>query len=208
MAEAMAAGLAKHYIISGGAGHTTDALRDQIHRLFPDIETKRMTEAELFSLYLDRTCGRRADYLETASTNCGNNITYLLKLIQEQHLPCRSIILAQDAAMQLRMDAVLRKYVSEEVQIINYAVYQAHVQETDGRLQYLEQPYGMWELNRYIALLMGEIPRLTDNADGYGPNGKNFLAHVTIPEEVAQAFAELKRRFPDSVREANPQFAS
>lgn len=40
-------------------------------------------------------------------------ITYLLDLIREKGLPFRSIILAQDAAMQYRMEAGLRKYVTD-----------------------------------------------------------------------------------------------
>lgn len=43
-------------------------------------------------------CGN-ADALETQSTNCGNNITYLLELLEREKIPCRSIILCQDATM-------------------------------------------------------------------------------------------------------------
>ena len=64
----------------------------------------------------------------------------------------------------------------------------------------------MWQPKRYIDLLMGEIPRLRDDADGYGPNGRGFIAHVDIPSEVEAAFAELRNDF--SVREANPLYAS
>lgn len=55
---------------------------------------------------------------------------------------------------------------------------------------------------------MGEIPRLNDDENGYGPRGKNFISHVDIPQDVKYAFEELKRRFPESIREANPRFAS
>lgn len=55
---------------------------------------------------------------------------------------------------------------------------------------------------------MGEIPRLSDNVDGYGPIGKNYIDHVDIPNEVEKAFVELKEVYLDMVREANPQYAS
>lgn len=42
--------------------------------------------------------------------SCGNNITLLLELIQKNHIKCGSIILAQDATMQYRMTAALKKY--------------------------------------------------------------------------------------------------
>lgn len=49
---------------------------------------------------------------------------------------------------------------------------------------------------------MGEIPRLTDNKEGYGPSGKDFLIHIDIPEKVENAFLELKKYYPNMVREA------
>ena len=55
---------------------------------------------------------------------------------------------------------------------------------------------------------MGEIPRLSDNSDGYGPKGKDFIAHVHIPDEVNLAFSELKKEFSGMVRTANPLYAS
>ncbi len=66
----------------------------------------------------------------------------------------------------------------------------------------------MWDMDRYITLLMGEIPRLSDNADGYGPKGKGYITHVDIPKEAEDAFEELKREYADMVRAANPLYAS
>ena len=63
-------------------------------------------------------------------------------------------------------------------------------------------------MNRYITLLMGEIPRLSDTENGYGPEGKNYLAHVDIPEEVNNAFNELKKQYGSLIREADPLYAS
>ncbi len=55
---------------------------------------------------------------------------------------------------------------------------------------------------------MGEIPRLTDDANGYGPNGKGFIAHVDISNRVLKAFNELKNEYGQEVRCANPLYAS
>lgn len=46
----------------------------------------------------------------------------------------------------------------------------------------------MWPIERYFDLLMGEIPRLTDDAEGYGPRGREYIAHVSIPEAVSDGF--------------------
>ena len=77
--------------------------------------------------------------------------------------------------MQHRMEAGLRKYVNNDVQIINYATYSVKVTEKDNFLFYENDIPGMWDMERYISLLMGEIPRLSDNEKGYGPEGKRFL---------------------------------
>ena len=74
MAEAMRENVAKTYIIVGGFGHTTSTLQETMKALFPDVDAYNMQEAELFNIYLNRKFGLSAEYLETASTNCGNNI--------------------------------------------------------------------------------------------------------------------------------------
>lgn len=49
----------------------------------------------------------------------------------------------------------------------------------------------MWSIERYISLLMGEIPRLSDDEDVSGPKGRGLIAHTEIPEEVEEAYSEL-----------------
>ena len=109
--------------------------------------------------------------------------------------------------MQNRMNAGLRKH-APDMKIINYAAYRATVTEENGSLCYAEPIHGMWDIERYVNLLMGEIPRLTDDASGYGPSGKDFIAHVEIPSAVQNAFDALKGIYGDKIREANPQYAS
>lgn len=208
LAEAMKKKLAKHYIIVGGYGHTTDGLRKEIQKhLSNTLPVGQLSEAELFNEYLKSIYGLQADYLETKSTNCGNNITYLLDLLKKEAIPHQSIILIQDAAMQLRMDATFKKFDTHAI-VINYAAYQATVESKELQLAYTQEINGMWPIERYISLLMGEIPRLTDDETGYGPNGKNYLAHVDVPKEVTAAFLSLKEVFPEAVRAANPAYAS
>lgn len=110
--------------------------------------------------------------------------------------------------MQHRMYAGLCKYVSEDVIIINYATYQSHVIAQDDELTYSSDIVGMWKIDRYIELLLGEIPRLSDNAEGYGPKGKNYIAHVDIPNEVQCAFETLVENSGVHVRKANSLYAS
>ena len=206
LAQAMKNRVAKTYVIVGGAGHTTETLRKKMHKEFPEIETDELPEAQVFAGYLKHQYGLEADFLECESTNCGNNITYLLDLLKKQGISFKSIILSQDATMQRRMEAGLRKYVEDEVQIINYAVYAAKVTERNHVLTYEKKIWGMWDMERYVSLLLGEIPRLTDDENGYGPAGKDFIAHVDIPDRVKQAFDALRDEYV--VRNANPLYAS
>lgn len=208
LAEAMKNGIAEKYVIVGGAGHTTDTLRQKVQEECPSIITEGLPEAEIFNRYLEVVYGLKADYLETQSTNCGNNITYLLDLLKQQGNVFRSIILCQDATMQRRMDAGLRKYIPDDVTIINFAAYKAEVIVKNSQLAYSGNIHGMWDMDRYVNLLMGEIPRLTDDAEGYGPKGKDFIAHVDIPEEVRTAFEELRETYGGDIRRANPLYAS
>ena len=208
LAQAIKDRIAKVYVIVGGAGHTTEALRQKVHNEYPAIETAGLQEAEVFQRYLKEVYSCEADYLESKSTNCGNNITYLLELLKENSIKCSSIILCQDATMQRRMDAGLRKYTSNDLLIINYASYRASVIAEHDNLVYSELIHGMWDIDRYVNLLMGEIPRLKDDGSGYGPKGKDFIAHVGLPSEVLKAFEDLKDILGDVVREADPAYAS
>ena len=165
------------------------------------MDTSAMQEAEIFQCYLQCRYGVQADFLETASTNCGNNITHLLLLLEKEKLPHESMILTQDGSMQRRMGATLRKF-APDTQIIHFSCYEAQVKED---LSYTQAIPGMWDINHYITLLLGEIARLRDDEQGYGPRGKNFIAHEDIPEQVEEAFRTLNGYY--EVRFANPEFA-
>lgn len=207
-AAGMRQGVAKRCVIVGGEGHTTQALRNEIGRACPGMKTAGLSEADLFAGYLWRRYGLAADALERESTNCGNNITLLLRLLVQRRIPFGSVIMIQDATMQARMDAGLRKYAPQGCTPINYAAYAARVTVQDGCLAYETPIPGMWTMDRYVSLLLGEIPRLADDAQGYGPRGKNYIAHVDIPSDVFAAHARLCRIFPGLIRQADARYAT
>ena len=219
LAKAITSKIAKTTIIVGGAGHTTDTLRHQVADLFqdPDLSFEKLkdkSEAEIFQLCLQKRHGLQADFLECRSTNCGNNITFLLDLIQEKNIPCTSILLCQDGTMQHRMEATLRKF-APALTIYNYAAYQVKVRPNQDLsdpanlasvLEYESEPEGMWSIERYVELLLGEVSRLCDDKQGYGPKGAGYLAHVDIPRQVKQAFEMVKRVNLSPVRLAQSRF--
>lgn len=204
LAGAMQNHLAKKYIIVGGAGHTTETLREKMFAVLQKEFSPKAAEAELFDLYLREKYGLHADCLECESTNCGNNITLLMSLLKRENISHGSLLMIQDTSMQRRMEASWRRYVGEEQILVNYAAYRVKVVARGGELCFEEVPTGMWAMGRYIELLMGDAARLQDSAEGYGPKGKNFIAHVDMPAEVKEAFLYLKQYF--AVREANSAY--
>jgi hypothetical protein len=50
---------------------------------------------------------------------------------------------------------------------------------------------GLWPVGRYLSLILGELPRLLDAPQGYGPRGKDFIVHVDIPARILEAGQRL-----------------
>ncbi len=203
-AEIMKNQLAKKYVIVGGAGHTTETLRKKMAASLGREVSSDACEAELFNEYLQEKYGLTADYLEKESTNCGNNITFLLSLLEREKLPHGTVLMVQDATMQRRMEAGWRHHAGAGL-VVNYAAYSVRIIGSEKGLAYEKEPTGMWEMERYVNLLMGDAQRLQDTPDGYGPKGKNFISHVNMPFEVKEAFRYLQKFY--GVRKANPAYA-
>lgn len=208
LAQAIQNKIAKTFVIVGGYGHTTATLQEKVTQEYPNISAFDMQEAEIFATLLKKRFNFQVDLLETKSTNCGNNITYLLDLLKTNNISFNSIILAQDATMQRRMSACLKKYVSTDTKIINFATYQTNLVLENDQVYYDKSILDMWKPKRYQQLLMGEIPRLTDNEFGYGPNGKDFIAHVNIPQSVITAYQNLNNKYPNLNRPGNNLYSS
>ena len=72
LADAMKNQIAEKYVIVGGAGHTTETLRQCVREEHPELDVDGKPEAEVFQKYLNAVYNCHADYLEIKSTNCGN----------------------------------------------------------------------------------------------------------------------------------------
>lgn len=209
-AKAFKSGTAGQILISGGIGHTTNELWHVISENFPDIDALNRPEADIIADYFKLIHGIDKPLIENQSTNCGNNVTFALNVLKEKSILPKNIIIIQDSTMQQRMDATFKKFLeNENINIINFAPYVAKVKADQNILKF-EPPHikGMWSMEKYINLLMGEIPRLSDNENGYGPKGKNFIASVNIPETVLKAFNYLKKDYGSYIRAADEKFKS
>ena len=167
-------------VLVGGEGHTSDVQRSLLGQSAP-------TEAELMAAYLEREHGLTDLLLERASTNCGSNVVLARELALAHGLAPRTVALVQDPTMQRRMDAVFRRVWPEAVAVNRPG-------PRVGRYA--------WPHERWVGLVMGELPRLRDDTDGYGPRGLGFQAHVEVPAEVEAAYAALTAAHPDWGRPA------
>jgi uncharacterized SAM-binding protein YcdF (DUF218 family) len=168
-------------VLVGGVGHTTDALRDAIG------DDTDAPEADLMAAYLLREHGLEDLVLERESRNCGENVVRARDLVREAGLEPRTVALVQDPTMQRRMDAVFRLVWPDAVAVNRPG-------PRVGRFA--------WPHERWVELVMGEVPRLRDDADGYGPRGRGFQAHVDVPPQVEAAYAALLAAHPDWGRPA------
>ncbi|MFI5492637.1 YdcF family protein [Actinoplanes sp. NPDC051859] len=205
-ARAITDGVAARFLIVGGQGHSTDVLRATMRQHLGGDDVAGETEAALFDRYLRQRYDIQVDLLEHESTNCGSNVRHALALLAAEGVPHRRILLIQDASMQRRMDAGFRLF-APATRVVNFAAHRTPVELIDGELGFRSPPEGMWPLDRYVSLLMGEIPRLTDDPAGYGPAGHGFIAHVDVPADVMQAYSALRARGVGAPRIADQQWA-
>jgi hypothetical protein len=182
-AAAVKAGQVGTLMLVGGRGHTTDAL---LAAMGLDPESTGVAEAELIAAWLRDRHGIEDVLLETESTNCGNNITLAEEVARRDGLRPRTVALVQDPTMQRRMDAKFRH---------SWSLGGARAVNRPGP----DSREG-WPWHRWVALVMGEVPRLRDDAQGYGPRGRDFVAHVDVPVQVEAAHAALLAAHPEWLR--------
>lgn len=186
-------------MIVGGRGHTTATLRSHVARELGEPQDDALAEAQLLDSYIRARHGAHADLLETDSTHTGANAANGLAVLRRAGVRHDRIIVVNDATMQRRVDAVFRRQ-SPATTVVNFAAYRVDVVVEEGRLAYAHPVRGMWSMEHYIALLLGEVVRLRDDEQGYGPRGRGFIAHVDIPAEVLDAHRLLAAEFGHLVR--------
>lgn len=180
-AAAVRAGEVDTLMLVGGRGHTTDALLAAMG--LDPVDAARTTEAEMMAGWLRDVHGIEDVLLEVESTNCGNNVSLAEQVARRHGLRPRTVALVQDPTMQRRMDARFRHCWSLGPAT---AVNRPGPDSRDA-----------WPWHRWVALVLGEVPRLRDDAHGYGPRGRGFIAHVDVPEEVETAYAALVAAHPE-----------
>jgi uncharacterized SAM-binding protein YcdF (DUF218 family) len=181
--DAVKLGTVQILMLVGGRGHTTDAMLTAIGLDPGSPGTSHLSEAEVMARSLRELHGIDDVLLETRSTNCGANITLAEQLAARLGLRPRTVALVQDPTMQRRMDARFRHTWSLGSAV---AVNRPGPDSRDA-----------WPWHRWVALIMGEVPRLRDDGNGYGPRGRGFIAHVDVPDDVEVAYRALLSARPE-----------
>ncbi|CAM1510751.1 Fc.00g082640.m01.CDS01 [Cosmosporella sp. VM-42] len=151
--------------------------------------------------------------VEDRSTNCGLNAKMTRELLEYHGIKSpRWIVVAQDPTMCRRTVASFEKVYADQTGhprlltswptfLPKVTAKQAVPGEHDEnpwsylefaipRMKYLGSD-NLWSMGRYLELVMGEIPRLRDDKNGYGPNGKGFIAHVDVPQRIEDSWEKL-----------------
>ena len=180
-----------HTVVSGGVGHSTVPLRAAIRRdaRYRYVRTEGRAEAEIFAQILRADGGFSRLIIERESTNCGENAIKTCDLLLSRGLRPRTLALIQDPTMQRRSAA------SFAAAFPGARIFCAPPFRPTPDSAPL---YGSRE--RLLDLALGEIPRLRDDENGYGPRGRGFIAHVGIPREVEDAWARPAQKYPERVR--------
>jgi uncharacterized SAM-binding protein YcdF (DUF218 family) len=197
-------------ILCGGIGHSTSLIYDAVarHEKYRAIKDEVMGLPEARALEkimekffdVEKIKSRGCLILvEDKSTNCGSNAIECRRLLEELGFPTPDkCILVQDPTMARRTLASFQKAcIDLPVPPILFScpVFVPKVRIADSELVFDVENVDsedLWEMNRFLDLIIGEIPRLMDDAEGYGPNGKDFIVHVDIPVEVELAWVRVK----------------
>lgn len=195
--------LAKHaclpVLFSGGIGHSTVLLRQAIsdNPLTSGIDTEGKSEADLLSDIATTVFGISTDkiLLENQSRNCGENADFSRDLLVDRNVAGKDIILVQDPLMQRRTAETFAyswRKKNMNSRFISWPVFiPALVMVNNKPVISGGQIAGMWSLERYISMILGEVKRLKNDRDGYGPLGAGFIGHVDIPDAIRMAWERL-----------------
>lgn len=212
-------------IIAGGIGHSTSYLYEAVskHPIYKALadRVQGLPEAEAIHLimleYWPELAKReqRGDLtvlIDRKSTNCGGNAIEAKRLLDGCDIWPRRLFIIQDPTMHRRTLACFEKVYSDDPRVRIKGMPQLlpwsfipHIRMAgDNSLSWSIRSdvasdlkeYELWDFGRFISLVIGEIPRLRDDANGYGPRGAGFITHVDIPEEIEDAWARLKVASP------------
>lgn len=190
-------GLCKKILFSGGVGHSTSILRENARLKYslPNIEDK--SEAFILAEIVKQYGNVSVEdiLIEEESSNSGENASFSLKLLEQKNISYSNVILIQDPLLQLRSFATLQHYLlGRKMNILSFSPFVPYLNE-DFHFNNSNEICGIWTLERYIELIIGEIPRLRDDKQGYGPCGRGYITHIDIPKAIEECYNLILKSF-------------
>lgn len=190
---------ATYFMIAGGKGHTTDLLINQLPNHLLENPSD-YSEAYLLKTYIESIYGEdETILLEELSTNCGLNMAYAYQEIERNSLPVQSILLCHDPLLQRRMDLTAKKQFPN-ILFENYCSFIPEITHWDEQLQLVSKCPDQWPLERYISLTLGEMVRIINDENGYGPKGLGYIEAVDIPQEVMESYWCILKQYKQNIR--------
>ncbi|HHA1922056.1 TPA: YdcF family protein [Enterobacter ludwigii] len=187
-------------LISGGIGHSTAFLYAAIaqHSRYHTVPVTGRAEARILA-DIARQFWQIPDahvWVDDQSTNCGENARFSWNMLKQHQQTSGRVLVVQDPTMQRRTMATFARVCRDESaspQWVSHPGYTPVLKNGENGLVFSGESAGLWPVERYLSLILGELPRLCDDMNGYGPAGRDFIAHVEFPDEVTAAWARLKQ---------------
>lgn len=182
--------------LAGGIGHATHFLREALehHPRYQQLTVADRAEAEIMAAMA--ACWQLPPeqcVIEPDSRNSGENAAFIRRLMQQRHFQPRQVLLMQEPPLQRRTDATFRHCWRDDPNAPTFISWPGWTLRIEAQTSgYAPAGYpAPWDAARFFSLIMGEIPRLRNDARGYGPRGQNFISAVTIPRVVEDAWQRL-----------------
>lgn len=203
--------LTKTLVLCGGIGHSTPLIYKAVSQnpKYCHLDIDGLPEARVLQKILEKCFDVAAItrsgcriLVEDQSTNCGANAKETRMLLEKFGvLSLKTCIVIQDPTMALRTVAgFVKTYEDLEHSPIfsSCPVFVPEMQMSDSGLRYSVESIPaaeLWNTDRFLELILGEIPRLRDDKAGYGPQGAGFIVHVDMPPTVESAWQRLQAAF-------------
>ncbi|HUI51904.1 MAG TPA: YdcF family protein [Terriglobales bacterium] len=198
-------GLSRFLLFSGGRGHSTQPLFANLARSSRYQKYAKqgwigetLPEAEAFARLAKLEFGIPGDKIlvEDASTNTGENARFTLDLLTRRIPAAHHMLLLQDPLMQRRAVLTVAKALESVANPIRCFSRAAFVPEivlsASGEWEFASgSAQELWSKQRFLSIVLGEIKRLRNDENGYGPRGRNFLPAVEIPADVLASYTRL-----------------